>query len=320
MLVLKRISKMKCLICYKSLDKSEDSYHKKCLKKEFGILQMPPIHINESKLKNYAKELILANIAITGVQPKLSLWLEGNKNNIRFTIVDDKSNYIIKPQSEVYRSLPENEDLCMHLASELDINTAKHCLIQVSTKNLAYITKRFDRNKKGKLASEDLCQLSETLTEYKYRGSYEKTGKFIRKYSSQAGFDVLNYFELVLFSFIIGNADMHLKNFSMLEYSTGHFALSPAYNLLSTFLVIDNENEQMSLTINGKKNKIGRKDFDILAKSLALTEKQIENSYQKFISKKERISWWIENSFLPNNQKDTLQNLINTRMNILKKK
>ena len=305
---------MKCLICYKSLDKSEMDYHKKCLKKEFGLKQMPSTNINEKDLKEYAKELIEANIAITGVQPKLSLWLEESKQNIRFTIVDNKSNFIIKPQSEVYQFLPENEDLCMHLASELNIQTAKHSLIKLSSGNLAYITQRFDREKDGKLASEDLCQLTETLTEHKYRGSYEKTGKIINKYSSQPGFDTLNYFELVLFSFIIGNADMHLKNFSMLENVDSNFTLSPAYDLLSTFLVIDNEDEQLSLTINGKKNKVKLKDFDILAKSLSLSEKQKENIYQNFIKKEKNIEWWIANSFLPKNQKEILQNLIDIRL------
>lgn len=310
---------MKCLICYKSLDKSEIDYHKKCLKKEFGLKQMPSININEKELKKYAKELIEANIAITGVQPKLSLWLEKSKQNIRFTIVDNKSNFIIKPQNEVYQSLPENEDLCMHLASELKIQTAKHSLIKLSSGNLAYITQRFDREKDGKLASEDLCQLTETLTEHKYRGSYEKIGKIINKYSSQPGFDVLSYFELVLFSFIIGNADMHLKNFSMLENTNNDFTLSPAYDLLSTFLVIDNEDEQLSLTINGKKNKVKLKDFDILAKSLSLSEKQKENIYQKFLEKEKNIKWWITNSFLPENQKEKLQNLIDIRLKMFEK-
>jgi len=309
---------MKCLICYKPLDKLEIDYHKKCLKNVFGLKQIPSININEQEFKKYAKELIEANISITGVQPKLSLWLEESKQNIRFTIVDNKSNYIIKPQSEVYPALPENEDLCMHLASELNIQTAKHSLIKTSSGNLAYITQRFDRKKDVKLSSEDLCQLTETLTEHKYRGSYEKTGTVIRKYSSQAGFDALSYFELVLFSFIIGNADMHLKNFSMLENIDDHFTLSPAYDLLSTFLVINNESEQLSLTINGKKNKIKLKDFDALAKSLSLNEKQKENIYQKFLKKEKDIKWWIKNSFLPENHKEKLQNLIDTRLKILK--
>ena len=311
---------MKCLICYKPLDKSEIGYHKKCLKKEFGLKQMPLVDINEKELKNYAKKLIEANIAITGVQPKLSLWLEESKQNIRFTILDNKSNFIIKPQSEVYQFLPENEDLCMHLASVFGIKTAKHSLVQLPSEALAYITQRFDRKKGRKLASEDLCQLTETLTEHKYRSSYEKTGKIIQEYSSQSGFDALSYFELILFSFIIGNADMHLKNFSMLENIDNHFSLSPAYDLLSTFLVIDNEDEQLSLTINGRKNKIKIRDFDALAKSLNLTEKQTENSYQKFISKEKIIRWWVENSFLPKSQKEKLQTLIDQRIKILTKK
>jgi serine/threonine-protein kinase HipA len=275
---------------------------------------------NDVKI-NYDKidfELIEANIAITGVQPKLSLWLEESKQNIRFTIVDNKSNFIIKPESEIYHSLPENEDLCMHLASELNIKTAKHSLIRLSSGNLAYITQRFDRVRDKKLASEDLCQLTESLTEHKYRGSYEKTGKTIRQYSSQSGFDTLTFFELILFSYIIGNADMHLKNFSMLENIDGNFTLSPAYDLLSTFLVIDNESEQLSLTINGKKNKIKINDFDVLAKNLSLNEKQRDNSYQKLNNKEEKIKWWIKNSFLPNNLKEKLEKLISTRMKIFK--
>lgn len=316
--MLKKKIRMKCLICYKPLDKSEIDYHKKCLKKEFSLTQMPSININEKELIKYAKELIEANIAITGVQPKLSLWLEESKQDIRFTIVNNKSNFIIKPQSEIYQFLPENEDLCMHLASELGIIVAKHSLIKLPSRNLAYITQRFDRKKDIKLASEDLCQLSEILTEHKYRGSYEKTGKIVRKYSSQSGFDALNYFELVLFSFIIGNADMHLKNFSMLENIDGNFTLSPAYDLLSTFLVIDNEDEQLSLNINGKKNKIAIKDFDILAKSLSLIEKQKDNIYQKFQKKEKNIEWWIKNSFLPENHKEKLQKLIDTRLKMLK--
>lgn len=305
---------MKCLICYKPLGDLETDYHKKCLKKEFDLRQMPTLNIDEKELKKYAKEQIEASTAITGVQPKLSLWLEESKQNLRFTIVDNKSNFIIKPASEVYPSLPENEDLCMHLAAELNIKTAKHSLIKMPSDKLAYITQRFDRVKNRKLACEDLCQLTESLTEHKYRGSYEKTGRTIRKYSSQSGLDALTFFELLLLSYLIGNADMHLKNFSLLENMDGGFTLSPAYDLLSTYLVIDNEPEQLSLTINGKKNKIKQTDFDMLAKNLLLNEKQRDNSCKKFINKKTKMEWWVENSFLPNSQKEKLIDLIDTRI------
>jgi len=308
---------MKCLICYKPLDNSEKDYHKTRLKKEFGRNHNLQIDINETELITFAKKVIEAKISITGVQPKLSLWLEESRQNLRFTIIDNKSNFIIKPQSEIYEKLPENEDLCLHLASELGILTAKHCLIKLNSGTLAYITQRFDRIKEKKLASEDLCQLSETLTEYKYRGSYEKTGRTIQKFSSQSGFDSLNFFELVLFSFIIGNADMHLKNFSMFETMDGGFTLSPAYDLISTFLAIKDENEQLALTINEKKNKISKNDFDMLAKSLGLNQKQLDNIYQKFVAKTPNVLWWISNSFLSTNQKEKLQLLVTSRIKMM---
>ncbi|WP_264534718.1 HipA domain-containing protein [Flavobacterium sp. N1736] len=278
---------------------------------------MPIIDIDEKKLTLYAKEVIDTKAAITGVQPKLSLWLEESKNDIRFTITDNKSNYIFKPQSETFQLLPENEDLCMHLAQIFGIETAIHGLIRLPSGNLAYLTKRFERLGEKKLACEDLCQLTETLTEHKYRGSHEKTGKIIRQYSSQPGLDSLRYFEIILFSFITGNADMHLKNFSMLERENGQFLVSPAYDLVSTYLVISNEPEQMSLTINGRKNKLTKKDFDALGKSLNLTEKQILNTYNQFFKKLSKAYWWIENSFLSIDQKNKLAELISKRIELL---
>lgn len=308
---------MKCLLCYKKLTNDEIDYHSKCVKKIFGIKTMPIIDIDEKKLSSYAKEVIDAKAALTGVQPKLSLWLEESKNDIRFTIIDNKSNYIFKPQSETFQLLPENEDLCMHLAQIFGIETADHGLIRLPTGNLAYLTKRFERLGEKKLACEDLCQLTETLTEHKYRGSHEKTGKIIRQYSSQPVLDSLRYFEIILFSFITGNADMHLKNFSMLEREDGQFLISPAYDLVSTYLVIPKETEQMSLTINGRKNKLTKKDFDSLGLSLSLNEKQIVNTYKQFLKKLEKANWWIENSFISNDQKNKLAELISKRIELL---
>jgi serine/threonine-protein kinase HipA len=307
---------MKCLICYKPLDNPKQEYHKKCLIKEFGIEDMPVIDIDEKKIKQIAKDLIGESVAITGVQPKLSLWLEKRKGTVRFTIVDNKSNFIIKPQSEVFESLPENEDLCMRMASEIGITTANHCLIKLPSGNLAYITQRFDRVKNSKLASEDFCQLTENLTEHKYRGSYEMIGKKIIEYSSQTGLDLLSLFELVLFSFITGNADMHLKNFSMFEDTGGYFKFSPAYDLVSTHLVIKNESEQMSLTLNGKKNKLKRKDFEQFAEKLNLSIKQTENSFQKFIGKKGKLLNLVDMSFIPKLHKEKFKELIIERIQL----
>jgi serine/threonine-protein kinase HipA len=283
-----------------------------------GLEKMPELDIDEQKLSDYARKMISANKAITGVQPKLSLWLEQSKKSLRFTIVDDKSNFIIKPQSETYLSLPENEDLCMHLANELGIQVAVHSLVRLRSGKLAYITKRFDRDKTEKISCEDLCQLSESLTEHKYRGSYEKVGKIIRQYSTQEGLDALHYFQLVLFSFISGNADMHLKNFSMVEKTDGGFCLSPAYDLVSTCLVIIGETEQMSLNLNGKKNRISRKDFDAFGSNLQLTEKQVQNCYGSFIDKIDKLTWWIDHSFLPTKHKKAFKKLIEERLELFR--
>lgn len=309
---------MNCLLCYKPLLPEETDYHAKCVANIFGLKQVPEFDIDEKKLSDYAKRIIGANRTITGVQPKLSLWLEARKKDARFTIVDDKSNYIIKPQSETYLSLPENEDLCMHLANELGIHVATHGLVRLKSGNLAYITKRFDREGINKIACEDLCQLTETLTEHKYRGSYEKVGKAIRQYSTQYGLDIVNYYLLVLFSFITANADMHLKNFSMIEKEDGAFCLSPAYDLVSTCLVIKNETEQMGLSLNGKRNKVSKKDFDVLGANLQLTPKQIQNSYDLLIENTSRLYWWIDNSFLPSEHKDLLKTIITERVELLK--
>ena len=309
---------MKCLLCYQELLEDQIDFHEKCLVKTFGFKKTPFIEIDPAELAQYAVKIIQKNTAITGVQPKLSLWLTKGIKDIRFTVVDQKSNYIIKPQSQSYTALPENEDLCMHLAKHFGIETAKHGLVRMSNGDLAYITKRFDRNLETKFSCEDLCQLTETLTEHKYRGSYEKTGKTIQKWSTQSGLDTINYFKLVVFSFIIGNADMHLKNFSMLEGEDGQFVISPCYDLVSTILVIKNEIEQMALTVNGRKNKISKQDFEALGIQLSLNNKQIENVFQLFINNLDSSIWWMENSFLPRNHKDKIIQTVTSRIHQLR--
>lgn len=308
---------MKCLLCYQALLEDQIDFHEKCLVKTFGFKKTPFIEIDPEELAQYAVKIIQKNTAITGVQPKLSLWLNKGIKDIRFTVVDQKSNYIIKPQSQSYAALPENEDLCMHLAKHFGIETATHGLVRMSNGDLAYITKRFDRNLETKFSCEDLCQLTETLTEHKYRGSYEKTGKTIQKWSTQSGLDTINYFKLVVFCYVIGNADMHLKNFSMLEGLDGQFTISPCYDLVSTILVIKNENEQMALTVNGRKNKITKQDFEALGNQLSLTEKQIENVFQLFVKNLDASIWWMENSFLPKEHKSKIIKTVTKRIHQL---
>ena len=307
---------MNCLLCYKPLAEDETDYHAKCVKRVFGLSHMPAIDIDEKKLAHHAQKILGARIAIAGVQPKLSLWLEQNSKNIRLTIVDSKSNYIIKPQSDTYVALPENEDLCMHLAKVFGIKTAVHGLVRMPTGKLAYITKRFDRLDGAKLACEDLCQLTETLTEHKYRSSYELAGNAVRKYSSRPGFDALTFFQLVIFSFITGNADMHLKNFSLLENADGLLVLSPAYDLVSSILVIEEEKDEMALNVNGRKRNLYKKGFDRLAESLGLPVKSTQKFYQQLVEQMDEAMWWIDSSFLPPDDKERLKHLLAARIKL----
>jgi serine/threonine-protein kinase HipA len=284
----------------------------------FGQLLEPELPYSEADLEPLAKEVIQMQTAITGVQAKLSLHLTGNnkKESLkRFTIVGLWGGYILKPPAVFYQQLPEVEDLTMHLASLAKIKTAPHSLIRLASGNLAYITKRIDRVKKVKLAMEDMCQLTERLTEDKYQGSYEQIGKTIQKYSATSGLDLVNFFEVVLFSFLTGNADMHLKNFSLIEQSSLGMVLSPAYDLVNTSLVNPLDDEDLALNLNGKKKKIKKKDFIAAMGTLNIDEKQQQNIFAKM--EKAKLKWMnqIDISFLNAEFKDQYKKIIIERFN-----
>lgn len=293
---------------------NEQDFHAVCTKKMFGTNQAPQIDFNLKDLEKLAKEIVVRSIAITGVQPKLSLDLEKHRNQIsRLTIVGLYGNYILKPPSKEYRELPQNEDLTMHLANIVKIKVAQHCLIRLHSGELAYITKRFDRSKKSKIAVEDFCQLSENLTEHKYRGSIEKVAKITNKYTTNKGLEILRLFELVLFCYLTGNADMHLKNFALLENTFGEYELAPAFDLLSTALVIPDDKEESALTINGKKSRITKGDFDTLASSMDINEKVLFKIYNKFNSVLPTWIEFIKQSYLSKAMQDKYIQLIKAK-------
>ena len=300
----------KCLYCYKELNANETDFHKACSRQFFASATPPLLSLNKEQLETLAKEIILKSIAVTGVQPKLSLQLEKTRNEApRLTLVGLYGDYILKPPSEQYPCLPENEDLTMHLAEVAGIRTAAHSLIRLSSGELAYITRRFDRQNGQKIAIEDFCELSETLTEHKYRGSVEKIGKLVRQFTTNKGYEQQRLFELILFCYLTGNTDMHLKNYAVIENALGQYELSPAYDLLSTLLVLFDE-EESALTINGKKNRLKRTDFDSVAKSLQINEKTVAAIYQRFAKILPAWQQWIERSFLSAEMKKQYSDLI----------
>lgn len=291
-----------CLFCYQEVE-DKSLYHASCCKKFFGTKDLPELQLDKTILNQLAIQTVNKRIAVTGVQPKLSVNLSKELGKNRLTLVGLWGQYILKPQHEEFPYMPETEDLTMHLADFFKIKTSKHTLITTTEGELVYITKRFDREKGKKIHVEDLCQISEFLTEQKYKSSYEKAGKLISTYCTNKGLDTLNFFELVLFCYLTGNNNMHLKNFTLIHHPDRTVSLSPAYDLLNVNLIFPADAEELALTLNGKKRKITKVDLDKFAASLNIPEKAISNSYAKFINANEKVEKLIQSSFLPEEMK-----------------
>jgi serine/threonine-protein kinase HipA len=291
---------MRCLYCYKELQPGQSDFHPACSRKLFGKPEAPALPYTEEDMLELGKKIIRNQVVVTGVQPKLSLEIEEKQKGElpkqeRFTIVGLWGNYILKPSTKTYPRLAEVEDLTMHLAEIAGMATVPHSLIRLQDGQPAYITKRIDRIKGKKLHMEDMCQLTGRLTEDKYKGSYEQIAKAILKYSAAPGLDLVNFFEQVIFSFLTGNADMHLKNFSLIKKQEAGYVLAPAYDMVASALLVKGDTEELALHINGKKRKLERKDFDKVMSSFSMMEKKtIENIYKRFSLS---IGKWID--FLP---------------------
>ena len=272
----------KCLYCYKELEQGQVNFHPSCARRMFGMTTAPQMDYTREDMDGLAANIIRSQTTLTGVQAKLSLNLTKHEGTKRLTIVGLWGQYIFKPQTDDYEQLPEVEDLTMHLAEDAKLPVARHSLIRLADGSLGYITKRFDRDAKGgKIAMEDMCQLSERKTEDKYKSSYEQIAKMIARYSSVPRLDLTNFFELLLFCWITGNNDMHLKHFS-LYCPKSQYVLAPAYDLVNAALVNPQDKEELALTLNGKKSKLKLQDFIQSAERMRLTEKFVEQTVERF--------------------------------------
>jgi serine/threonine-protein kinase HipA len=308
----------RCLYCYQPLPAAAGpAYHPACSRKLFGKAVPPVFPYTEAEMLALAEAVVRQHITVTGVQPKLSLAVAqtgATEQSGRFTIVGAlDGEYILKPPTVRYPHLPEVEDLTMHLATLARLPTVPHGLLRLEGEALAYVTRRIDRQKGRKLAMEDMCQLTERLTENKYDGSHEQVAQAILKYSANPGLDVVNYYELVLFSFLTGNADMHLKNFSLLQTPGLGYGLAPAYDLVATALVNPTDTEELALTLNGKKKRLRQADFRQGAQRAGVEDKVVTGMLTRFV--KARPAWheFIGSSFLPEALKEQFHALLESR-------
>jgi len=306
------------------LNDDQFDFHPTCSKQFFNVETPPVLSLSKEELLDMANKLTALSVTIPGVQPKLSLNLQTDPKDpkkSRLTIVGLWGQYILKPQSDHYPSLPENEDLTMHLAELAGIKTASHSLLRSTSGQLAYITKRFDRVKGKKIPVEDFCQLMEVPStgRSKYdNGTMEQVGKTLAKYSSVPGLDIITFFDISVFSFLIGNSDLHLKNVSMIKTEDNQYRLSPAYDLISSKIALGKYDlEQMALHLNGKKNKIRRKDFIALAENLKMASTMREKIFSKYGSLIDEFGQLIQNSFLSDDLKEQYIHLIRERATAL---
>jgi serine/threonine-protein kinase HipA len=311
----------KCLYCYKKLERSNEiDFHEYCSLAFFGIKRAPLLPYSFDEMAELAKDVIERSVAVPGVQPKLSLSLikdvTKNATTERLTVVGALGgNYIFKPPSEHYPEMPENEHVTMRIAEAFGIHTVKSSLIRLKSGELSYITKRIDRTNDGtKIHMLDMFQILGAFD--KYKSSMEKVGKAIGEYSSNTLLDKLYFFELSIFSFLTGNNDMHLKNFSMINLNS-KWLLSPAYDLLNVAIANPDDQEEMALTLEGKKKKLIREYFERFGNGLGLIDKQVENVFKRFIENKITALEWIDNSFLSDEYKEKYKALLEERYSLL---
>jgi len=310
----------KCLYCYKDLN-TEGDFHTSCSLSFFGSPKPPALNYTIDEMAELARQVVENSITIPGVQPKLSLSfikdVLKDETNGRLTVLGAMGgNYILKPQNKVYPQMPENEHLSMRMAELCGISVVPSSLIRLKSGELSYITKRIDRTQTGqKIHMLDMFQILEAFD--KYKSSVEKIGRALAKHSANTVLDLLRLFEIVVFSYLTGNNDMHLKNFSMI-LKNEEWNLSPAYDLLNVNLHLPEDNEEAALTINGKKRKLTKSDFVNLGLKLQLTEKQISNTFDRFIKAENIMKQEISNSFLSIENQVKYIDLLEVRLSLFK--
>ncbi len=314
---------IRCLCCNKEIAEASEyersvRWHKKCIKRFFGTATLPELDCSEAELERIANLTVSKGLTIPGVQKKLSLHLSSADKISKLTIVDYPTGYILKPQSGDFSHLPEAEFATMKMAESIGIKTVPSALLFLDN-SYVYITKRVDRINGQKLAMEDFCQLSERVTADKYKGSYEKCGRIINTLAKNTGLDMAEFYYRLLFCYITGNSDMHLKNFSLIETmpKSRIYNLSPAYDLLPVNLIMPDDKEEVALTLNGKKRNIRKNDFLKLAESIGIHNHTAEKLMYDLVNKAEELTAQIEISYLPEKMKAGFAQLIDQRIKML---
>jgi serine/threonine-protein kinase HipA len=289
--------------------RGDTDYHDRCLRALFQTAKIPKLDIEVGKLHTAALAMV-GHTSLSGIQKKISVNLAADRETLR--VAAEGGRYILKPQTDTYPALPENEHVTTRLAQLVEIDVAPYGLVTLKDGSLAYIVRRFDRLPDGhKLRQEDFCQLAEKSPKEKYDGSAELCVRLVRKYASEPLIEVRKLYRLLVFAWWSGNGDMHLKNFSLLADGQGVLRLTPAYDLVCTRLVIPND--PLSLPIVGKKDNLDRGDWLNLARYCQLPEKTAIRILETQASVLDSATALIDKCFLPQDQQRAFKALIADR-------
>ena len=307
----------RCLCCCEPVETG--LAHPACSRRLFGTDRPPVLDLTLEALYRLAGHALTG--FVPGVQPKMSLTRLFRNGRGTLTLRSGQCTYLAKPQVPEYRALPENEALTMAMAAAAGIETAPCGLLPLASGELCYVTLRMDRLEAGKEGlkpaqrpMEDFCQATEHPTRRKYKGSMELVARTLRRLSDDPGRDLAELLRRTLFIFLSGNADMHLKNFSFLQ--DGHTRrLAPAYDLLSTRLVISERDdpEELALPLNGKKNRLKREDFALFARNIGLNDRQFQAACDALAARLPVLFDLVRKSFLPGDLKEAYGELLRER-------
>lgn len=289
----------RCLACCGELAAGEKDFHWTCARRFFGTSRVPALPYSRAQLGDLAKQVVRSRTAIAGVQPKLSLALEkAASREPRLTIVGLWGKFILKPQTERFAELPQNEACTMRLAEIAGLKTVPYSLMRFEDGELCYVSRRIDRTARGeKIPMEDFCQILGRVSADKYKSSCERIAEGIARFSAFPGYDAGVFAELLLFSWLTGNSDMHLKNFSL--YSPNEEArLAPAYDLLNVALAMPTDKDELALPLRGKRRNLTRNDFRTAFGGFGIAERALRNLFEKFEAVLPRWESAVEASFL----------------------
>lgn len=301
-----------CRICLENT-RSEADYHARCLRRLFGSTKVPQLDIELSKLHTAALAMV-GHMSLSGIQKKISVGLSADRETLQ--VEAEGGRYILKPQTETYPFLPENEHITSQLAKLVGIEVAMSGLVSLKGGSLAYVARRFDRlDDERKVRQEDFCQLAEKSPKEKYDGSAEFCVRILRKYATEPLIEILKLYRLLLFIWWSGNGDMHLKNFSLLTDEKNVTRLTPAYDLVCTRLVIPDD--PLALPILGKRDRLHRGDWMAFAEYCGLPEKPaLRVLHEQEAALPEALDL-IDRCFLPAEQKKEFAELIKERTLLL---